>query len=559
MQTFQLDGVPVFRVDSDGHEPVVGVYFRVGPHDEDFSTAGMTALTTQLILASLPMEHRDYVDAWSNGLFTHFSISPDAPDVAQTLRALSRAIENISWDRLQQQKILLQTGDGVVGLVGEAHLFHARYGAVGPGTGWIKKLAYSDADQVGVQRWLDRFFVRQNAAIAVVGDAPVGASFPLPDGSAQDFLLLEMLAERLPARVQLERGENAIGVQLTAPMTATTNVAFAVLADTLHRRLIFLESLTPELAVESQMLDANVASFTAVFPVHPVNANAATAAVMQTIEDFGNGLISEDMIERRRGEVLEGGRLSESHWAVDQAAQRSLFPAVQTLEARAAEVSGLGIKDFGDVVRRASADTLLIAAPPEATDVAAQLPVFSHHRLAPTEGVTYRLKGAMRYLARGTSLVVGPTGLSLTDRSGLTTIEFPTAVAVLDSGVALTVVSNTGDMVTIFAEAWKQGNEIEAIIRREVPADRFVKTTPSQDERATAAAVKQGLKAFSGWRLILPVALLVFVLVNAVIVVIGTPAEQQAASLRLAILVAIAVVSYYAAGSRRDRRGNFRA
>ncbi|MGH8939713.1 MAG: insulinase family protein, partial [Actinomycetes bacterium] len=168
----EVDGVPVYW--SQGSEPLSAtLLFRVGVRDETFRTCGVTHLVEHLAMSTLGRRRHQY-NASVDVTYTEFAASGRPEGVLAYLSDVCAALTKLPMDRLgTEAKVLAaEEGNSVHPAVGE--LLRQRHGQRALGLAGVSPPALDQIDAGTVTAHARRFFVRENAALALTGPPPAG-------------------------------------------------------------------------------------------------------------------------------------------------------------------------------------------------------------------------------------------------------------------------------------------------------------------------------------------------------------------------------------------------
>ncbi len=184
MQRVDVDGVPVFW--RQGPEPLTAtLLFRVGRRDETFLQGDITHLVEHLVMRAKGRTHLD-CNATVDLSTTSFTATGRPEAVQEFLRSVCRSIRDLPVDSIEVEKSVLQREEGWAAHPLECAALLARYGARDLGLAGLDEPALRGLTVEQVREWLARYFVAENAALALTGTPPEGLSLELPAGKRNE-------------------------------------------------------------------------------------------------------------------------------------------------------------------------------------------------------------------------------------------------------------------------------------------------------------------------------------------------------------------------------------
>jgi hypothetical protein len=503
-EDFQLDGIPVFvHPHGRGDSPLarVSITFRVGTHDEVLAYAGITRLAHQIICATLPLELREFVSARNGGVFTLFTVAAPVERFTECLRALAAAIRQPDWEATERVQRLLSADPNPDAAYPADVMLRDRYGGVVPGTVVLQPMALTAINQRALETWVREHFCQENVAIVSTESGIEPGAFTLDHGQSRGVLLTT--PQPLPLPGYLNNGDDGFGFQLLMSAGAATDLAIAIIAELVHKRVTQLEQLTPRVGFSSTLLDSSIRSFTGSMPIAPENAAVAVKAVRQTLNDVADGFLTEDMFERTRSNMQEALRelmrsgedaLSRSHAAI--------FSSVQPADATIAALDRLTSQNICDTVR-SSLPSLLIYVPEDVElEDLAKADIAEPERV---EGKKFRKAGLPLYRANRTTVVAGDKGLTCKTAGTVTTILFSDCTALLDNGVSLQLIDRNGAFIKVFPAMYRKGRDLAKLIRSHIDPTLVVPVAATDEDLDTQRQAVQHAHDFSGWRAVVAV------------------------------------------------------
>jgi hypothetical protein len=308
-EDFQLDGIPVFvHPQGRGESPLAraSITFRVGAYDEVLAYSGITRLAHNIICASVPWEVREFISSRNGGIFTMFTIAAPVERFHECLRALAKAIREPNWEATERLQRLLAADPNPDAVFPADVMLRDRYGSVGPGTTVLQPLALIAVNQSALETWVSEHFCRENVSIVSTESAIETGAFTLNSGQSRGLLLHSPQSLQLPA--YFNHGDDGVAFQLLLPAGAVSDLAVAIIAELIHRRVTQLEQLSPRVAFGSNLLDSSYRSLTGSMPISLENVVPAVNAVRQTLQDLAEAHIGDDVLDKARSSMEEALR-----------------------------------------------------------------------------------------------------------------------------------------------------------------------------------------------------------------------------------------------------------
>ena len=178
----EIDGVPVFWVDSGRRTLTAHLQFRTGSADETLPTSGLTHLAQHLALGSLSPRVDREVGGRTGLLRTTFHVHGEVPGVRRFLVDVCEWLDGPDLSRVQSEGSVLRRELDAEDRSPGALALLRRYGARGPGLVGFGKPALHGASPDAVRHLLHAWFTRGNAACVLDGPPPKGFRLPLRDG-----------------------------------------------------------------------------------------------------------------------------------------------------------------------------------------------------------------------------------------------------------------------------------------------------------------------------------------------------------------------------------------
>ncbi|MBM9469059.1 insulinase family protein [Nakamurella leprariae] len=475
-----IDGVPVHWCERPGRLEA-DLLFGVGMRDEPFVRTGITHLVEHL--AMQPFTRVPYAcNASVHPRLTSFEVASSPDVVVRHLEQVCRSLAALDLGVLERERAVLlaeESGSniGVFGWLPPT----IRFGSQGLGLLGNVQIAPHLATAEDVEAWGRRWFHRGNAVLVLSGPPPAGLRLPLPDAPGDWVPDAHATVENLPVVATptpsvTEGPPDSILLTVAAGWTPAFAAGWSVLVDRLLRRLRHDLGLIYELvsSIEPVAGERVLATVAAEGPEAQAQRLADEAwRVVTELRDHGvtdaeldhqRAILRE---ERHHPEVLAAG-------ATDQAI-RELVGSALSLGRDPSATDRLHRDDVSAALR-AALPTLVVAVP---SGVAVpDLPRLDQSGGALVDGTTYdraRLGSAM---PRGSRLIAGPDGLSVRtghDDDTWATVRYPGVVGLKLEQVGpgdemLLLMAGSGVSVVFRAKDWRGAAEVEAAIRRAVPA-----------------------------------------------------------------------------------------
>lgn len=498
-EDFKLDGIPVFvHPQGRGESPLAraSITFRVGVYDETLAYAGITRLAHQIICSTLPLELREFVNARNGGIFTMFTVAAPVERFHECLRELAKAIREPDWESIERIQRLLSADPNPDASYPADVMLRDRYGSVGPGTTVLQPMALTAVNQKALETWVSEHFCRENAAVVCTESAIEPGTFVINSGQSHGMLLTSPLPLDLPA--YFNNADDSIGFQLLFPVGAASDLAVAVIAELIHKRITQLEQLSPRVAFGSNLLDSSLRSFTGSMPISQENVEPAVKAIRQTLNDIADGLLAPDIIDRTKANMEEAlreqVRSGEDVFARSHAA---IFSSAQAADATMSSLERTTQEDVSRVVRESLSSLLMYV--PLGVELDA-IPPAEPHENPPITGKKYRKIGLPLFRGNRSVVVANAEGITITTPGSSTTILFSECTALLDNGVSVHLIDRSGSYVKLFPSIYRKGDELGKTIRKHVDPMLVVPMSTTEEDLEIQRQSLQQARDFKGWR-----------------------------------------------------------
>jgi hypothetical protein len=233
----EIDGVPVFWVDSGRPALTAHLRFRTGSVDETLPTSGLTHLARHLALLGLPPRDDREVGGSTGLLRTTFHACGQVSGVRRFLVDVCEWLDAPDLSRVQSEASVLRReleatdpDPGALALV-------RRYGAAGPGLVGFGEPGLHAASAAAVRGLLHTWFTRGNAALVLDGPPPAGFRLPLRDGRRRSVPPLPVTGAPRPAAFV---ADDTMSVSGEVPRTPAAAVLPVLLQRAIERDLVEL-------------------------------------------------------------------------------------------------------------------------------------------------------------------------------------------------------------------------------------------------------------------------------------------------------------------------------
>ena len=250
----EIDGVPVFWVDSGRPTLTAHLQFRTGSADETLPTSGLTHLAQHLALLGLPPREDREVGGSTGLLRTTFHANGSVSGVRRFLVDVCEWLDAPDLSRVQSEGSVLRQELEATDRSPHALALLRRYGAAGPGLVGFRQPALHGASPDAVRGLLHAWFTRGNAALVLDGPPSEGFRLPLRDGPRRPVPPLPVTGDPRPAAFV---ADDTMSVSGEVPHTPVASVLPELLQRAVERDLVELrdpvwatyESVGPQSAV----------------------------------------------------------------------------------------------------------------------------------------------------------------------------------------------------------------------------------------------------------------------------------------------------------------------
>ncbi|MCI0690075.1 MAG: hypothetical protein L0Y54_22990 [Sporichthyaceae bacterium] len=421
----EIDGVPVFWAPADGPQRA-GLCFRVGRADETLARGGITHLIEHLVLHRVGQPIHEYQGQVEPAL-TMFATEGDGDAIRTFFDTVCGALKDLPMDRLELERNVLAAEAASRPAHVIAPLLPWRYGAATFGLPVYDEFGLSTFTPDDLRSWVATWFTRGNATMWVLGGPPpVGLALDLPDGPRRPVPQPSNALPTVPAYFNAD--VNGIAMSTVLPRTAAGPVYSTVLERELRRELRHERALsyTPWVAYEPR--DAQHAHLVAFADGMADNALELTSWFVNTVERLADVPPADEVFRQSVQNLRENfGRPEVQSGQAYVAAVNTLHGApVRTLEQVLSELDAVTPADVRDTGRIALGQALYMLPSERKLNGSRYVP-------APkwSDGVVAGRTMRSRDWQQATSLVVGASGVSLTDGTNAITVRFDECAVVL--------------------------------------------------------------------------------------------------------------------------------
>jgi hypothetical protein len=466
----EVDGVPVFW--TDGPAPyAAGLVFGVGRRDETFLHGGLTHLVEHLVMASLgrsTLEANASVDLY----VTEFTASGRPDRVAEFLRRVCEALNDLPLDRLSKEADVLRVEDGQVQPSVVGALLAEQYGATGVGLAGFRDPALLQLTEDKVRVWADTWFVRGNAALWCSGRLPDGARLMLPDRTPPSRPRQRRREVALPALAETPvDGAVALGgeVERTAALPVTLGVLQGRVEDELrHQRGLSYSVASDQIHVEGAQRFAVVTA-----DVREGQEAVAARALWRSLSRLGDQGPDDAELAHEREAIDE--YLSHPYADVDEARNTATGHVSGRPVLTSAEIAEQFRSVTAEQVRAVAADLrsrALVAVPIDVDVALASLQTIPMWSADAVQGRRYARRRRAG-VPRGAELRVDSHGVTLQLAAGeRITIRYAEAVALLQfADREWSLVDADGRTLPLITSDWRDGDDALDRVRSAVPRE----------------------------------------------------------------------------------------
>ena len=469
VQSLEVDGVPVLW--TPGPAPfTAGLVFGVGRRDETFVGGGLTHLVEHLALQAVGRTSVE-TNATVELSMTEFTATGRPERVADVLRRVCEALQDLPVDRLAVEAQVLRTEDSTVVHPAIGALLAERYGGRGVGLAGYAEPALGALTAQDVRQWAATRFVRGAAAVWLSGPPPDGLALPLPDGAPAVRGQQPLRPLTVPALVEHPvDGAVSLGAQVPPlpGLGAALRILFGRLEDDLrHRRGLSYTVETEHLVVDDER------RFLAVRADCRDGREAAVARALwrELARLADEGPTGAELAHDR--EVVEE-RLSDARAAVafTRARAAALVTGEQprTPQEVRQESRSLSVEQVRAALR-AVRDGALLGVP---AGVEPAVPGLTAVPSGSSDAVTGQVHLRRRVgsdAPAGSRLVVGDDGVTVDDGT-LQTVRWTDALGLLELATAeWSLVGADGVVVRLAPGDWRDGARALERVRGAVPVE----------------------------------------------------------------------------------------
>ena len=467
-----IDGVSTFWMDVPG--PLAAILsFRVGRADEVPAQYGITHLVEHLALAPLGVQDYEH-NGGVEPIRTSFQVSGTRSDVVTFLESSTRALSDLSTDRiLVERAILKREADEQGRGLGDA-IRGYRFGGIGLGATADEEYGIRWLGGDLVRAWSDERFGRANAVLVLSGP-PDGVRLHLGDGPlyAPPPVVTQPTVS-LPTFVNWDNP--GVAMTYVGKRTPAANMVANIVHRRMRSRLRFDLGAVYDIDLAYDPIGADL--------VHVVLGTEAddreTKRVLQTMLDIVDemaerGPTAEELANEVTG-LLRG-------WELDDARLGYLFEsAFDTLLGRPAPDPERLASERASITPEAAREVAAALLPEPMVFSAGENPLpdrlTAFPEWSPDEVAGEVFAPAGRHLpGRGPRerLIVGPEGVTLRlSPTELVTIRYDDMIAAVHDGDTRELHGSGSFFLPIDAAAWRDGAKILERIDAATPSRAFV-------------------------------------------------------------------------------------
>jgi predicted Zn-dependent peptidase len=483
MHRVDIDGVPVFW--RQGPEPLTAtLMFSVGRRDETFIGGGVTHLVEHLVMRAFGRTHLD-CNATVDLSRTSFTATGRPDAVKGFLESVCRILRDLPVDAIDIERSVLRREGGAAAHPLECAAMTARFGARDLGLAGLIEPALDKVSGDQVRAWVERFFVTENAALALTGPPPPDLDLQLVGGTRNNRAAPVRRPLSLPAWTN---GPEGAAVAFLATRTEALMAGLRIGLERMLDELRHGRGDAYHLDFTTTGVDATTDLIHVTFLADPEDRKAGSVAnaIMDILEKLAHdGPTEEELRHDHDGmaEAFSDPRSAESEalsCAAAHLVSRPHIPEEQVLE----EHRGLAPSTVAAAVAEMLASA--IAVVPE--DLEFARPRFREVPPscgAPLRGREFKRRRFGSWAPPGSRLHLATDGVSVTldDGDHFTTLwSNVNGVGVGSDGVYL-VQSEDGVGIPLRAADWQGGREVIKVLEEQVPAELFF-TSDSDDQDA---------------------------------------------------------------------------
>ena len=470
----EVDGVRVFSGASLGRA-YGAIMFRVGHSDESLPRRGITHLVEHLALH--PQDRRSvdfngYVDLTT----TVFHCQADSlAQVGEFLTATCRTLTALPFDRMEKEAQVLraeaaQRGGSVIGTA-----LWLRFGPTAFGTVEYEELFLHQPARQLVQAHVARHFTRGNAVVILSGPPPSTLDLgSLPPGGRMPVPISLPVEQRYPAWT-FAKG-SAVSITFVLPREPAVPAAMFVISSVLKHLLRETLAISYDVSATSHVLSNTHAHHVLRADCQLADADEVAARIQTELSRIiYDGCSPDDLAEyqhqRRRANGQPGIELGIAHFLANEWLYGDESADFAALDA---EAEALTVHDVQRVTRLIN-DTALWLVPESAPITDRRVHLVAQWSDWAVHGTRYEHRRSQANDAQqdDSQLIAGHEGVTLgVPQRGYVSVSFDRLAACKRwADGARTMYGRDGFTLSIHPDDWVGGDQVVALIDRQVPHD----------------------------------------------------------------------------------------
>lgn len=284
---WRIEGdVPVALVDAPHPDRcALQLIFRVGIADEGWTTRGVSHVLTHVLLQTLEESANPHEYSHVGLLHTRFVRFGQRAEITNFLASLSSAITDPNFAGLEaaRRTVRLEPRSAATGA---APLLAQRFGLRGVGAAHLADLGAYSLTEDTLRGWLQRFFHRDNLAIALVGYGDMVSTLSIPRGQRQAVPVLPEALGPVPGWNKVHGAQ--LAASMVAPRGAESRRALFSARAYLERNLIREAGFGSALTAHYDPIDQHTAHAALLLSTSPEIAGDATTAFLDGMSTLAN-------------------------------------------------------------------------------------------------------------------------------------------------------------------------------------------------------------------------------------------------------------------------------
>jgi predicted Zn-dependent peptidase len=473
MERLDVDGVPVFW--RQGPEPLSAtLLFRVGRRDETFVGGGVTHLVEHLVMREFGRTHLDCNASVDLGT-TLFTATGRPEAVKDFLESVCRSLRDLPVQGLEIEKSVLKREGGSAAHPLECAALVARFGGRDLGLSALVEPALDAITADDVRAWAGRYFVTENAAIALTGPPPTGLTLDLQSGVRNRRTPPAPRPIPLPGWVN---GPPGVAVALLGTHSSALKAGMRVALDRITDELRHGRGEAYDVDFYLTIVDAATELSHVTFVTDPEDKRAASVAnqmvdILVKLADDGPTL--EELGHDHAGmvEVFADPRSIDTEVCSSASAHLADKP-LESNEQLLEEHLRLTPSDVAHALAPVR-ETILAIVPEEVEFARPRFRQVPPSCGDPVDGRVHKRRPFGSWAPPGTRLRVGDQGVSIVYDDGVHgTARWADVDGVgVDGEGVYSVQSSEGTCVPLRAGDWLRGGDIIKVLQAKVPAELF--------------------------------------------------------------------------------------